>query len=89
MHLAIQFNRQIQMHTHTRTFDQVYLRVIAHCAAEWNSVPCALYTITYEPSWQVADAIEIISLITHGADSIHHVPVWTLHTLGGVWSPQE
>ena len=74
MHTAIKLDRQVQMHTHTRTFNQIYPRVIAHSAAEWNFVPCALYTITYEPSWQVADAIKIISLITHGADSIHHVP---------------
>ena len=74
MHLAIQFNRQVQMHTHTRSFNQVQLTVIAHSAAEWNFVPCALHTITYKPSWLVADAIEIISLITHVADSIHHVP---------------
>ena len=72
MHSAIQLDRQIQMHTHTRTFYQVYLRVIAHCAAEWNSVPCALHTVSYEPSWQVADAIEIISLITHVVVSILH-----------------
>ena len=75
MHSAIQLDRQIQMHTHTRTFYQVYLRVIAHCASEWNLVPSALHTVAYEPSWLIANAIEIISLITHGADSILHVPV--------------
>ena len=58
------------MHTHTRTFDQVYLRVIAHCAAERYPVPGALHTVAYEPSWLITYTIKIISLITHEADSI-------------------
>ena len=74
MHSAIQLDRQIQMHTHTRTFYQVYLRVIAYSASEWNLVPSALHTVSYKPSWLISHTIKIISLITHVADSIHHVP---------------